>query len=86
MLPVGIEETLCRALAKLTMRPDGDKAKTAYGNLQLCVGLEASIEGSTPAVGHMMFERVKARRHEGGEAGDSDEEEESGGVSACLKY
>ena len=31
--PVGIEETLCRALAKLIMRAAGDQAKTACGNL-----------------------------------------------------
>ena len=30
------------------------------------------------------MDRVKARRNEGEEAGDSVEEEESGGVEACL--
>ena len=39
--PVGIGETLHRALAKLVMRAAGDQAKTACGNLQLCTGLEA---------------------------------------------
>ena len=37
---------LRRALAKLVMKADGDEAKTAYGNLQIFAGLEASIEGS----------------------------------------
>ena len=42
--PVGIGETLHRALAKLVMRAAGDQAKMACGNLQLCAGLEAGIE------------------------------------------
>ena len=41
--PVGIGETLRRALAKLVMRVEGEQAKTACGNLQLCAGLEAGI-------------------------------------------
>ena len=48
---VGIAETLCRALAKLVMREDGYQAKTVCGNLQLCSGLEAGIDGATHAVG-----------------------------------
>ena len=42
--PVGIGETLRRALDKLVVRAAGDQAKTACGNLQLCAGLEAGIE------------------------------------------
>ena len=49
--PVGIEETLRRALAKHVMRAAWDQAKTACGSLQLCAGLEAGIEGATHAVG-----------------------------------
>ena len=49
--PVGIGEMLCQALEKLVMRAAGDQAKTACGNQQLCVVLEASIEGATHAVG-----------------------------------
>ena len=49
--PVGIGEKLCRALAKLIIRASGYQAKTACGNLQLCAGLEAVIEGATHAVG-----------------------------------
>ena len=45
--PVGIGETLRRALAKLVMRT----AKTVCGNLQLCAGIEAGIEGATHALG-----------------------------------
>ena len=41
--PVGIGETLRRAMAKLVMRAAGDQAKTACGNLRLCAGLEAGI-------------------------------------------
>ena len=62
--PVGIEETLCQALAKLIMRSAGDQAKTACGNLQLCAGLEAGIEGATHAVGQRRLDWVKWRRRE----------------------
>ena len=47
VLPVRIRETVHRDLAKLVMRAAGDQAKTACGNLQLCVGLEAVVEGTT---------------------------------------
>ena len=50
---VGIGETLRRDLTKLVMRAAGYQAKIACGNLQLCVGLEAGIEGATHAVGQM---------------------------------
>ena len=49
--PVGIGETLCRALAELLMRAARDQAKTACGKIQLCAGLEANIEVATHAVG-----------------------------------
>ena len=42
--PVGIGETLRRALAKLVMRSARDQVKTACGNLQMCAGLEVGIE------------------------------------------
>ena len=57
--PVGIGETLRQTLAKLVMRAAGDKAKTACGNLQLCAGLKAGIEGETHNVGHQRLERLK---------------------------
>ena len=72
--PVGIGETLHRALAKLAMRAAGYQAKTACGNLQLCTVLKAGIEGATHDVVQRRLERLKAKRHEGGYAGDSDEE------------
>ena len=62
--PMGIEETLCRALTKLVMRAAGDQAKTACGNLQLCAGFEAGIEGATQAVGQWRLERVNERSKE----------------------
>ena len=82
--PVGIKDTLCRALDKLVMRSDGDQAETACGNLQLCAGLKDIIDGATHAVGQREIERVKARQNLEEEDGDSDEEEENVGVSACL--
>ena len=48
---VGIVETLCRDIAKIFMRAAGYQAKTMCGNLKLCAGLEAVIEGATQAVG-----------------------------------
>ena len=62
--PMGIGETLRRALAKLVMRASGDQAKTACGNLQLCAGLEAGIEGATNSVEQRRLERVRGRRRE----------------------
>ena len=41
--PVGIGDTLRRALAKLVMRAAGDQENKACGNLQLCACLEAGI-------------------------------------------
>ena len=58
---MGIGETLRWALAELVMRESGDQAKTACGNLQLCAGLKASIEGDTHAVGQSRLEWVKWR-------------------------
>ena len=47
------------------------------GNLQLCAGLEAGIEGATHAVGQRRMERVRPRRFETeDEAATEDEEEE----------
>ena len=76
--PVGIGETLRRALAKLVMREAWDQAKTACGNLQLSAGLEAGIEGDTHFVGQKRLESVKVRRHDGEENGYSYEEEDRG--------
>ena len=70
--PVGIGETLCRTLAKLLMKAAGDQEKTVCGNLQLCAGLKASIEGATHAVGQWRLAKVWERR--------GYEEEEEGAV------
>ena len=67
---VGIGETLHRALAKLVMRSSGDQAKAAFGNLQLCAGLEAGIEGETHAIYQRRIERVRARRNGEEETGN----------------
>ena len=48
--PVRIGETLRQALAKIVMRAAGYQAKTVFGNIQLCAGLKAGIEGVTHAV------------------------------------
>ena len=57
------------------MRAVGDQAKTACGNLQLCAGLEVSIEGATHAVGQRRMDRVGSRRRGAEEAEASDKEE-----------
>ena len=84
--PVGIGETFRWSPDKRVMRAAGDQAKTACGNLQLCAGIEASIEGATYAVGQRRLERVIwiRRRQEGEEAGDSVEEEENMGIAGLL--
>ena len=62
--PVGIGETIRRALARLVMRASGYQAKTACGNLQLCAGLEAGIDVAKNAVRQMLLGRVRQRRSE----------------------
>ena len=81
--PVGIWETLRRALAKPVMKAAGYQAKTACGNLQLCAGLGAGIEGATPAVGQRRLEGVRRRRNEE-EVVTTEGEEESQGVAGLL--
>ena len=56
-------EMLRRAIAKLVMRSAGDQAKIACVNLQLCAGIEDSIERATYAVGQKRLEKVRRRRH-----------------------
>ena len=48
---MGIRGALHQALAKLVRRASGNQEKMACGNLQLCTGLEASIERETYTVG-----------------------------------
>ena len=74
--PVGIGETLRRALAKLFMRAAGDQVKTTCGNIQLCAGLDAGIEGATHAVGQRRLGMVRRRRSKEEEADDLAGEEE----------
>ena len=51
-------------LDKLVMRAARYQAETVCGNLQLCAGLEAGIEGETHAIGQRRLERVRVRRRE----------------------
>ena len=82
--PVGISKTLRRALVKLVMRAPGYQAKTACGNLQLCAGLEAGIEGATHTVGQRRLERVRGRQRKEEEAEEAEEEDEVGGIAVGL--
>ena len=82
--PVGIGETLRWALTKLVMRAAGGQAKTACGNLQLCAGLKAGIEGAPHAVGQRSMYRMRWRRLEEEEAEEAWEGEEGRGIAAGL--
>ena len=66
------------------MSAAGDQAKTACGNIQLCAGLKAGIEGEAHAVGQRRIKRVRVGLSEDKEVGAFDEEEETGGVAASL--
>ena len=61
---MGIWETLRRSLAILVMRSARDQAKMLCGNLQLCAGLKAGIEGATHDVGQRRLVRVRDKRSE----------------------
>ena len=54
---IGIEETLCHAIAKLVIRAAVDQSNMVCGSVQLCAGLEAGIEGAT----HSMVQRRQER-------------------------
>ena len=83
---MGIGETLRRALAKLVMRAAGDQEKTACGNLKLCTGIEAGIEGATRTVGQRRLNRGREQGCKEDETEVSEEEnEEGGGVVESLK-
>ena len=84
MVPVGIGEMLRRSLAKLITREAGDQAKTACGNLQVCVGLEAGIEGATHAVGRRRLERTKMIRSVEEAVSVEEEERERENLVECL--
>ena len=57
----------------------------ACGNLQLCAGLEAGIEGVTDALGQRRVERVLARRfEEEGKVDAAAEEPEEGGGEVAV--
>ena len=55
------------------MREAGDQAKTVCGSLQLCVGLEAGIEGET----HTVAQRRRERNVPEPEVGEDKESEGS---------
>ena len=64
--PVEIGEMLHRTLAKLVMRVAGDQANTACGNLPLCAGLEACIEGGESCCGGETDGEKRRRGSRGG--------------------
>ena len=48
--PLGVGSSTKRLIAKCTLKVIGDGAKAACGNVNLCAGLEAGIEGALHAV------------------------------------
>ena len=68
--------TLRRSLVKLVMRAAEYQAKTVCGNLQLCTGLEAGIEGARHAVGQRILLKERQRRIKEEARITEDEEEE----------
>ena len=83
-----VENPACAVFEKYGDVPEraaGDQAKTACGNLQMCAGLKASIEGDTHAMGQRKIAGVKKRQ----EGTDKEEvagykEEERGGIAVTL--
>ena len=65
------------------MRADGDQAKTACGNLQMCAGLEVVIEGGTHNVVQRRLESLRQRRSEEDVRG-TEEWEDTESVAAVL--
>ena len=66
------------------MRASGDQEKISCGNIQLCAGLKANIEGDTNAVVQRSLERVRRIIHDEEEARNSEEEEYRGGLAVLL--
>ena len=58
-MPYGDRGDTLRDLDKLVITVVGEQAKTECGNLQLCVDLEAGIEGENQAVGKQRLERLR---------------------------
>ena len=69
--PMGIGETLIRALANILMREAGVQANMSYGKLHLCAKIESGIEEATHDVGQRQIDR--------GERGDRGERDSEGG-------
>ena len=66
---IGIGETLLRAIAKLVLREAGDQENTACGSLQLCVDIEAGIEGATRTVAQRRRDRTVSEPGGGSDEG-----------------
>ena len=74
-----------RGLDKLVMRAAGEQEKTVCGNLQLCAGLEASIEGETRSVVQRRREKVVQSRIEEDPGDKTEAEEEEGSNRDALR-
>ena len=63
------------------MRAVGHQAQTVYGSLQLCAGLETSIEGVNHAVEQRRQDRIKQAPRE-----RADKESEEGSAAGIEKF
>ena len=63
------------------MRAVGHQAKTVYGSLQLCAGLETSIEGVNHAVAQRRQDIITQARRE-----RADKESEEGSSAGIEKF
>ena len=93
---MGTGETLHRALENLVMQAVGDQENFICGNLQICAGLEAAIEGDMNVVQKQWEDRgmeqgngvgdtedITARGYGGGEPLEGDAE---GGPQGLLTH
>ena len=55
--PIGIGDIWRRLLAKCVLKVTGAEAKDACGNMQMCAGLEAGIEGAVHAAQALYAEK-----------------------------
>ena len=65
------------------MRASGDQANKPCGNLELCAGLKAGIDGATHAMGQQILERSRLRKSVE-EVVSADKEKYRENVEACL--
>ena len=82
---VGIGETLRRSLTKLVIRASGDQEKVACGNIQMCAGLKARVEGAYYVVRQRQRERAVRGRIEYNASTETHDEEAEAKIWDILR-